>query len=256
MAKNNFKLNKTNHQHRVLIAMSGGVDSSVSAMLLKKSGYDVVGIFFRFGHPPTLPPPPVGGGEGGGESEALGRARQVANKLKIPFYVVNKELEFKKRVKDYFLEALKRGETPNPCVVCNKLVKFNFLLKYAEKLGADYVATGHYARLANGKQCVIARSRGFGAVAISGEGIAEPVPSLSEIAAVAALPRNDRRGISDASLPAGRQARNDNKGIHAVRNDNGGAIEIIFSSPVRAVTPGQSIVFYDGERLVGGGIIA
>ena len=125
--------------------MSGGVDSSVAAALLKKAGFDVVGIFMKFWKD----------GKSGQnrccsvESEKL--ARLVAKKIGIPFYVINAEKEFKKKVVDYFLAEYKKGNTPNPCVVCNKEIKFGLLLEKALKMGADYVATGHYVKIKNKK---------------------------------------------------------------------------------------------------------
>ena len=116
---------------KVVIAMSGGVDSSVAAALLKRDGFDVIGVFMKLNK---------------FSSESEVRARKVAKILKIPFYVLNFEKEFKKRIVDYFLDGYKKGITPNPCVVCNKEIKFGLLLEKALKLGADYVATGHYTR--------------------------------------------------------------------------------------------------------------
>ena len=111
-------------------------------MLLKQQGYDVVGIFLKFWK----------ADQKNYENkccsdEAMARARRIAAKLKIPFYIIDARKEFKKEVVDYFIESLKRGETPNPCVVCNKFIKFKYLLSLAKKTGAEYVATGHYARL-------------------------------------------------------------------------------------------------------------
>src|SRR3989344_9413413 len=130
-----------NKKIKVICAMSGGVDSSVAAALLKKRGHYVIGVFMKFWKGP-------GQGENrccSPESEV--RARQVAKILKIPFYVFNFEKEFKKRVVDYFIKGYKEGITPNPCVVCNKEIKFGLLLEKAMELGADFVATGHYARI-------------------------------------------------------------------------------------------------------------
>jgi len=130
--------------------MSGGVDSSVAAALLKGAGFDVIGVFMKFWSEPK---------RGGLKDfnrccsvEAERRARKVAKILKVPFYVFNFEKEFKKRVVDYFLKEYKAGRTPNPCVVCNKEIKFGLLLEKALKLGADFMATGHYARLQRGTQ--------------------------------------------------------------------------------------------------------
>jgi len=136
-----MKMAKETKNKKVIVAMSGGVDSSVAAALLKKAGFDVVGIFMKFWH-----------GASSGEnrccsSESEKRARKVAKILKIPFYVFNFENEFKKRVVDNFLKEYKKGLTPNPCVVCNKEIKFGLLLEKALGLNAYFVATGHYGRL-------------------------------------------------------------------------------------------------------------
>ena len=117
---------------KVVIAMSGGVDSSVAAALLKRDGFDVIGVFMKLNK---------------FSSESEVRARKVAKILKIPFYVLNFEKEFKKRIVDYFLKESKLGFTPNPCVVCNKEIKFGLLLEKAFKFDADFIATGHYTRL-------------------------------------------------------------------------------------------------------------
>jgi tRNA-specific 2-thiouridylase len=134
-----------NKKIKIVVAMSGGVDSSVAAVLLKQAGLNVVGIMMKFWKE---------GADGKNrccsvESEKL--ARLVAKKNGIPFYVVNVEKEFKKKVVDYFLKEYKAGNTPNPCVVCNKEIKFGFLIEKALKMGADFVATGHYATIKDGK---------------------------------------------------------------------------------------------------------
>ena len=112
--------------------MSGGVDSSVAAALLKRAGVDVIGVFIRLNR---------------FSAQAEKRARKVAKILNIPFYVFNFGKEFKKRIVDYFLKENKKGLTPNPCVVCNKEIKFGLLLEKILKMGVGFVATGHYARL-------------------------------------------------------------------------------------------------------------
>ena len=136
---------KNSNKIRIIVAMSGGVDSSVAAALLNKQGFDVVGIFMKFwkdGQSSQNRCCSV-------ESEKL--ARLVAKELDIPFYVLNVEKEFKKKVVDYFLKEYKKGNTPNPCIVCNKEIKFGFLIKKALSLGADFVATGHYVKIKDGR---------------------------------------------------------------------------------------------------------
>ena len=111
--------------------MSGGLDSSVAAALLKKSGFNTVGVFMKMR--------PFSGDEV--------RAGKVAKILKIPFHIFNIEKEFKKRIIDNFLNEQKKGKTPNPCVICNKKIKFGLFLEKALKMDADFIATGHYVRI-------------------------------------------------------------------------------------------------------------
>ncbi|PIR73596.1 MAG: tRNA 2-thiouridine(34) synthase MnmA [Candidatus Moranbacteria bacterium CG10_big_fil_rev_8_21_14_0_10_35_21] len=133
---------------RVIVAMSSGVDSSVAAGLLKKQGYEVVGIFMHFWKEP--------GQDALRENkccslEAQQDARKVAQILDVPLYTVNAAKEFKKEVVDYFLEENESGRTPNPCVVCNERIKFNFLFKKMLEMKADFVASGHYAQVRKAK---------------------------------------------------------------------------------------------------------
>jgi len=126
---------------KVVVAMSGGVDSSVAAALLKEQGYEVIGMMMRLWSEP-----------GKEESnrcctpDAMAQARRVAAKLDIPFYVVDAKDVFRETVVEYFLEGYARGETPNPCLVCNRKIRWTFLLDHALALGADFMATGHYVR--------------------------------------------------------------------------------------------------------------
>ncbi len=145
----------------VLLAMSGGVDSSVAASLLLKKGYEVTGVFMRHGEESaevcrvdaSQPSPllPILQGRLDHKqgccsaSDALD-ARRVADRLSIPFYAIDMQADFK-RIVDYFVDEYRSGRTPNPCVQCNNWIKFGRLFEYADAIGAEFVATGHYAQL-------------------------------------------------------------------------------------------------------------
>ncbi|MGN6625694.1 MAG: tRNA 2-thiouridine(34) synthase MnmA [Tepidisphaeraceae bacterium] len=153
---------------KVVLAMSGGVDSSVAAALLKQRGYEVIGCFMRLGTPDGVqeketdckidPTQPAKQKQGCCSVLDAGDARRVAQLLDIPFYVLNFQEDFG-RVIDYFIGEYNRGRTPNPCVRCNDWLKFGRLAKYADAVGADFVASGHYARVgidpANGQKTLL-----------------------------------------------------------------------------------------------------
>lgn len=133
-------MKKKPEETRVVVGMSGGVDSSVAALLLKEQGYDVIGIFMKnwddtdeFGQCTA--------------EEDYEDVRRVCGQIGIPYYTVNFEKEYWDRVFTYFLEEYRKGRTPNPDVMCNKEIKFKAFLDTAMDLGADYLATGHYARV-------------------------------------------------------------------------------------------------------------
>jgi tRNA-specific 2-thiouridylase len=134
---------------RVVLAMSGGVDSSASAVLLRRQGYDVVGLFMRTGVHTDGHDPRPDNKKGCCSAIDAGDARRVADRLDLPFYALDFEREFD-RVIDYFADEYVRGRTPNPCVVCNTWLKFGELWKFGKQLGADFIATGHYARIVRG----------------------------------------------------------------------------------------------------------
>lgn len=144
---------------RVVLAMSGGVDSSVAAHLLLEQGHDVIGVFMRHGHEspvacatdqlPIVSIPPQGRldhKQGCCTAADAEDARRVADRLAIPFYALNLDKEFAQII-DYFVDEYTAGRTPNPCVQCNNWIKFGKLFDYADSVGAEYVATGHYAKL-------------------------------------------------------------------------------------------------------------
>lgn len=128
---------------KVFVGMSGGVDSSVSALLLKKEGYDVVGVFIKTWHPDFLPC---------NEEEERRDAMRVAAHLDIPFLTFDLEEVYKKEVADYMINEYKNGRTPNPDVMCNRKVKFGSFLDKAVSMGADFIATGHYAIVEKNKE--------------------------------------------------------------------------------------------------------
>ena len=135
---------------RVLLAMSGGVDSSVAAVLLKEQGYDVVGLFMRTGAHSGEADVRPDRKKGCCSAIDARDARRVADKLDVPFYALDFEREFDQII-DYFADEYLKGRTPNPCVVCNNWLKFGKLWSFGQQLDADFIATGHYARIVQGE---------------------------------------------------------------------------------------------------------
>ena len=160
---------------RVVLAMSGGVDSSVAAHLLLEQGHDIIGVFMRHGEEsaaaceldsgeanPLLPllQNRADHKQGCCSASDAEDARKVADKLSIPFYALNLQKDFS-RIIDYFVDEYTIGRTPNPCVMCNNWIKFGRLFDYADSIDAEYVATGHYARLVHDQQNKIRLARGI-----------------------------------------------------------------------------------------------
>lgn len=139
---------------KVVVGMSGGVDSSVAAYLLKEQGYEVIGVTMQIWQEDRAFEEENGGCCG---LQAVEDARRVADLLGIPYYVMNFKREFKEKVIDYFVAEYCGGRTPNPCIACNRYLKWEALLKRGMEIGAEYIATGHYAkveRLENGRYSV------------------------------------------------------------------------------------------------------
>lgn len=148
---------------KVLVGMSGGVDSSVVAALLKEQGYDCVGVYMNLWADPTVFDLDDKKKFPQNKCCSIGSlmaARSICQRLGIPFYSINFEDVFKENVVEFFLEGFREGETPNPCVRCNKTVKFGVLFKKMEELGCDFLATGHYAKLLTNEEGVVELHRG------------------------------------------------------------------------------------------------
>lgn len=132
-------------KEKVVVGMSGGVDSSVAAYLLKEQGYDVIGVTMQIWQDEDVFVQSQEGGCCG--LSAVDDARRVAERLEIPYYVMNFKEDFHKYVIDYFVSEYEKARTPNPCIACNRYVKWESLLHRSLEIGADYIATGHYARI-------------------------------------------------------------------------------------------------------------
>ncbi len=204
---------------KVVVAMSGGVDSSVAAALLKEQGYDVIGMMMRLWSEP--------GKEDSNRCctpDSMGQARRVAAKLDIPFYVVDAKDVFHNTVVQYFLDGYARGETPNPCLICNRQIRWTFLLDHALALGADFMATGHYVRarkLESGK-CELLRAvdrskdQSYVLHVLTQEKLKHalfpvgeyPKPEIRAIAERYGLPTASRKDSQDLCFLAGEDYRN------------------------------------------------
>ena len=203
---------------KVVVAMSGGVDSSVAAALLQEQGYEVTGLMLRLWSEP--------GKEDSNRCctpDSMAQALRVAARLCIPFYVVDAKDVFHRTVVQYFLDGYARGETPNPCLVCNRQIRWTFLLDHALALGADFMATGHYVRLQradNGVQLLRAvdrnKDQSYVLHVLTQDKLAKalfpvgeyPKPEIRQIAERYGLPTASRKDSQDLCFLAGEDYRN------------------------------------------------
>jgi tRNA-specific 2-thiouridylase len=353
---------------KVVVGMSGGVDSSVAAWLLKEQGYEVIGVTMQIWQKEDDDTVSENGGCCG--QSAVEDAKRVAQRLGIPHYVMNFRTEFEEKVIRYFIDEYQKGRTPNPCIACNRYIKWESLLQRSLQIGAEYIATGHYARIAqlpNGRYAIArsataAKDQTYALYNLTQEqlshtlmpvgdyeksrirGIADEIglavahkPDSMEICFV---PDQDYAGFirenSSCEIPEGNFVTTDGrivgrhrgithytvgqrKGLNlsmgkpvfvveirpetnevvigdgsevftdrltcnalnfmsvpdlteetpviakirynhqgtkaVVRRTGPDEAEVIFEEPVRAVTPGQAVVFYDGDYVLGGGTI-
>ena len=206
-------------KQKVVVAMSGGVDSSVAAALLKQQGYDVTGMMLRLWSEP-----------GKEESnrcctpDAMAQARRVAGLLDIPFYVIDAKDVFKETVVQYFLDGYARGETPNPCLMCNRQIRWTFLLNHALALGAEFMATGHYVRIQNSEFRILnllravdhSKDQSYVLHVLKQDQLAHalfpvgefPKPEIRRLAADFGLPTASRADSQDLCFLAGDDYRN------------------------------------------------
>ncbi len=353
---------------KVVVGMSGGVDSSVAAYLLQKAGYDVIGVTMQIWQDEDAATQEESGGCCG--LSAVDDARRVANSLDIPYYVMNFKNEFKSAVIDYFAKEYLKGQTPNPCIACNRYVKWESLLKRSLDIGADYIATGHYARvirLKNGrltlmKSATAAKDQTYALYNLTQHQLAHTLMPVGEFTKdeireiaqninlrvankpdsqeICFIPDNDyakfikeytnkepkegnfvaldgrvlgkhkgivhytvgqRKGLNlsmghpvfvkeirpetnevvignsedvfsnqlyannlnfmsiedlDGEMIVDAKIRYSHKGAKCrIRKIDSDIVECIFDEPQRAITPGQAVVFYDGDIVVGGGTI-
>src|SRR5438093_1561891 len=262
---------------RIVVGMSGGVDSSVAAALLVEQGYDVVGVTLRVW--PWKEATDAGRRFGSCcSAQTVDDARSVARRLGIPHFLLNSEEEFDRSVINRFVSEYRHGRTPVPCVACNKELKFGSLLRRAHAWDAVAVATGHYARVTRdpatgGVQLWKARDarkdQSDFLWSLTVDQLASARFPVGELTKDEVRECARRLGLvaTDVNFIAGERPceplRVDAKIRHrhlparaTVRLLDSATAEVVFEEPQRAITPGQSVVWYDGELVIGGGVIA
>jgi tRNA U34 2-thiouridine synthase MnmA/TrmU len=241
---------------KVYVGMSGGVDSSLTAALLKEAGHDVTGVYMK-NWTQDLP------GMRCPWADDLADAKRVAVQLGIDFKVFDFEAEYKQKVVDYMIEEYQAGRTPNPDIMCNQEIKFKLFLETALEDGADLVATGHYARTENGRLLMAQddnKDQTYFLYRVSEEALKK---TLFEVYVSTNL--NDGslwlKEIKLSNVHWINQTSKD--GTYNVRVRHRAPLvlcelrgdTLVFTEPQRAVTAGQSAVLYDGDVCLGGGIV-
>lgn len=258
------------NQKSAFIAMSGGVDSSVAAWLMREQGYRCVGVTMRLYRNADIGLSPF---RTCCAQKDMDDASEVAFQLDIPYEILDFTAEFQEQVIDRFIRIYEEGGTPNPCIDCNRFMKFDRLLRYAQAHGFDDVATGHYARIeydpARGRYLLkkaldASKDQSYVLYMLTQEQLAHThfplggktkaeTRAIAEQLGLCNAHKHDSQDI--CFVPDGDYAAFMERRTGKTYPADGGRIRLVFDEPQRAVTAGQAVVLYDGEIVVGGGTI-